>query len=135
MPINDSPRRTIINALAFTGGYLALTLALVWATPEYVGRELSMRLHGAMLGLLTLIYANAAPKTLTPLARVRDPIAEQAFRRFVGWTLSLGSAAYMLAWLTLPIEYAGEAALALLLSAAIVVAVRVVRCMRRSVIA
>ena len=50
-----------------------------------------------MLGLLVVVVcANAIPKSLTSLARLRgSPAAEQAARRFAGWSLVLGGLGYV----------------------------------------
>jgi hypothetical protein len=43
-----------------------------------------------------------------------DPAAEQAMRRFAGWTLTLGGGAYAMAWLVAPLDRANPIAAGLL---------------------
>lgn len=72
-----------------------------------VGDDLARRLWGVLLGAVVIVYANAAPKTLPPLARMRcDPAAEQALRRFTGWALVAGGLGYAAAWLFAPLQSA-----------------------------
>ena len=86
---------------------IAISSALAWLAPAYVSTELSHRLLGAMLGAVVVVYANAVPKALASYTRLRySPAAEQAARRFAGWSLVLGGIGYMLAWLLAPIEMA-----------------------------
>ena len=83
---------------------LGISGALAWATPAYVSDELARRLVAAMLGAVVVVYANAIPKTLTALARLRcSPEREQAARRFAGWSLVLGGVGYVLAALLAPL--------------------------------
>jgi len=77
---------------------------LAWATPAYISDELSRRLLAAMLGAIVVVYANAIPKSLTALARLRcSAEREQAARRFAGWSLVLGGLGYILAALFAPL--------------------------------
>ena len=82
-----------------------------------------------LLGSVVLVYANAIPKLLVGRARsASSTAADQAARRFAGWSIVLGALGYMLAWLLAPLAHAaliGGGLLALSLLAAIV------RCMRR----
>jgi predicted signal transduction protein with EAL and GGDEF domain len=88
--------------------------------------DLSHRLLGILIGVPALVYANAASKTVPPLTRMRcDPAAEQALRRFIAWTLSLGAAAYMTAWALVALPYASTIATTLLGSAVLLVIVRI----------
>ena len=84
-----------------------------------------MRTLATLLLLTAALTANAAPKTLSPLTRMRcDPAAEQSIRRFSSWTLVLGVVAYMLAWAIAPIAYAGTLATSLLGGATLLVLAR-----------
>jgi hypothetical protein len=83
---------------------LGASAALKWAAPAYLSIEWSQRLSGALLGLVVVFFANAIPKSLTAMARLRcSPQAEQAARRFAGWSLVLGGLGYMLAMLFAPL--------------------------------
>lgn len=122
--------KTTSLAWAFAGAafIVSASAALRWATPEHISPELAQRLTGVLLGLVVVVYANVIPKSLTPLARLRcAPAAEQAARRFAGWSLVLGGTGYIAAALAAPLasmHLIGGAILAVSLAAAIV------RCMR-----
>lgn len=97
----------ISRALLVAGLFLALSLALRLATPEYVDPGLARRLLGIMMGAIVVIYANAVPKTLTPLVALRcNPATEQSIRRFTGISLVLGGTGYALAWMLAPMDSA-----------------------------
>ena len=82
---------------------------------------------GVLLGAVVTIYANEAPKALTPLLRMRcDPVAEQAMRRFTGWSLALGGIGYAGAWLFAPIGSASTIAICLLGASMVLVVARFV---------
>jgi hypothetical protein len=120
-------RTPIKHALIIGGLFLAASAAIGFLAPEHISEELSRRLMGVMLGALVVYYANAAPRALTPLARLRcDPAAEQAFRRFFGWTLVLGGVAYMLAYIVAPLDVADVVATALLGAAMLVIVARMI---------
>ncbi|KQQ87886.1 hypothetical protein [Massilia sp. Leaf139] len=113
-----SLRRSLLAAAAILGGAAALR----WATPDLLSVEWAQRLTGALLGIVVVFYANVIPKSLTSLARLRSPQAEQAARRFAGWSLVLGGLGYMLAMLLAPLAWmhlAGGAVLAVALLAAV----------------
>jgi hypothetical protein len=62
------------------------------------------------MGAVVVICANAVPKVLTPLIQSRcDPIAHQAIRRFTGWSLVIGGAAWATARKHLPVTDVGAA--------------------------
>lgn len=115
----------IIRALVVAALILAASAALGLASPQYIGAELARRLWGAMLGAVVVVYANAAPKVLIPLTRLRcAPSSEQALRRFSGWAIVLGGLGYAAAWLLVPIESAGLVAMGLLGTALLLVIIR-----------
>jgi hypothetical protein len=116
------------RALAGAMFIIAASALLRWASPDYLSAEMARRLTGVLLGLVVLVYANAIPKSLVALARLRcSPAREQAARRFAGWSLVLGGLGYIAAALTAPlasIHLVGGSILAVALAAAIL------RCMR-----
>ena len=116
------------RALAGAAFIIAASLLLRWATPEYLSAEMARRLTGVLLGAIVVVYANAIPKSLVALARLRcSPAREQAARRFAGWSLVLGGIGYRAASLIAPLasmHLVGGAILAVALAAAIL------RCMR-----
>lgn len=128
---NPSPH-LIRHALIVAAVYIGLAATIKYLTPAYVSPELSHRLHNIMAGVLAVIYANAASKTLTPLSTMRcDPITEQAMRRFSAWTLTLGALGYTLAWLILPLESAHVVAVSLLAGSILIVGARYVTVITR----
>lgn len=122
------PRRALAGALAGAVSIVAASALLRWASPEYLDVDTARRLTGVLLGFVVVVYANAIPKSLVALARLRcSPEREQAARRFAGWSLVLGGVGYMAASLLAPLasmHLVGGAILAVALAAAIL------RCMR-----
>jgi hypothetical protein len=115
-------RAGIVQGLVIAGVMLSAAVGLKHLSPEYISPELTRRLLGILLGVPAVVYANAAPKALSPLTRMRcDPIAEQALRRFSGWTLLLGGVAYMVTWAIAPLEHADVVATSLLGAAVLLV--------------
>jgi hypothetical protein len=116
------------RALFAAAVILGASAALKWAAPEHLSPEWALRLSGALLGLVVVFYANVIPKSLISLSRLRgSPAAEQAARRFAGWSLVLGGLGYILAMLAAPLasmHLVGGAMLAAALAAA------VLRCLR-----
>ncbi|MGH7427467.1 MAG: hypothetical protein ACREMW_12125 [Gemmatimonadales bacterium] len=123
-PARASLRRDLLVAGVLIGGSAAVGLL----TPERLSFELAQRLFGILMGVFVVCYANAAPKTLRPLARLRDPVAEQALRRFTGWSITLGGAGYTLAWIFPPVDVARPLAPGLLGAALLLVLVRAALC-------
>ena len=120
-------RTPIKHALIVGGLFLAASAAIGFLAPDLLGETLSRRLMGVMFGALVVYYANAAPKALTPLARLRcSPAAEQALRRFVGWTLVLGGVGFMLAYIVAPLDLADVVATSLLGAAMVLVVARII---------
>lgn len=116
---------TISRSLITAALILVTSAALALASPTYVNADLAQRLFGVMLGAVVVLYANAIPKALIPLARMRcDPATEQSLRRFTGWALVLGGVGYAMAWLFAPMTSAWILAIALLGTALLVVLLR-----------
>ncbi len=113
------------HALLVAGALLSTPLMLRVLSPEFLSQEFARRTMGVLMGVVVVVYANAVPKALIPLARLRrNPIAEQALRRFTGWTLVLGGLAYMLIWAAAPLAYANALAASALGAALLLVVVR-----------
>ncbi len=111
--------RGLIIAAVILGAAALLKLM----SPEYISEELAHRLLGVLLGAAVMLFANAVPKALTPLASMRcNPATEQSLRRFTGWSLTLGGLIYAITWLLAPIEMAGTISL-VLLGAALLLAI------------
>lgn len=118
MNTNLSPAAQIRNALLAAALFLAIAIAIRQIGPDAPGAELAHRLWGVLLGGMVVVYANAAPKSLQPLASMRcNPAAEQSVRRFAGWSLTLGGLAYATAWVVAPLAKANAFATALLFGA------------------
>jgi len=116
------------RALFAAAMILGASAALKWATPDYLSPEWALRLTGALLGFVVVVYANVIPKSLTSLARLRgSPAAEQAARRFAGWSLVLGGLGYILAMLAAPLASMHLVGGAILAAA---LAVAMLRCLR-----
>ncbi len=117
---------TIRNAITLAGLMITVSLALAMAVrADWIGGDAMERMQGVMMGLIVMVFSNLAPKTLEPLASGCDPSRKQAIQRFSGWTLVLGGLGYSLAWLVLPIAYAGTVAMVVLASAVALVVARV----------
>ncbi len=117
--------RAIGSSLIIAGLFLQASIALKWLTPDPLSAEMAHRLMGVLMGALVVFYANDVPKSLTPLVRMRcDPAAEQALRRFAGWSLALGGAAFAAASLLAPFENANAIAVSALGSSVLLVIAR-----------
>jgi hypothetical protein len=115
----------VAHSLVVAALIMAASASLAWAAPEHISAELAQRLFGVMLSVVVVVYANAAPKALVPLARLRcDAATEQSLRRYTGRSIVLGGIGFGLAWVFAPIEFAGLLAAALLATAFVAVVVR-----------
>lgn len=118
------PYRAVLAAALIIG----ISAALAWLAPRYISTETSHRLLGALLGSVVVVYANAIPKLLVRRqGGAAHCAADQAARRFAGWSIVLGGIGYMLAWLLAPI---GSAALIGGSVLATCVLVALARCLR-----
>jgi hypothetical protein len=112
---NISPQQHILRALIIGALFLGAAAALRWLAPEHLSEEMARRISGVLGGAVAFYFANAAPKALTSLAAMRcDPAREQALRRFVGWSIAVGSLAYSVTWLVAPIDIAAPIAITML---------------------
>ena len=100
---------------------IAVATRLGWVDSWDTGARLSFVLSGVFL----MMSGNAIPKRLASLAGP-DPSRVQSFRRFAGWTWVLTGVAYSLAWLLLPMHYAGPAAMLAVTSGMLMIASRLV---------
>lgn len=123
-------RAYLLRCLVTAGALLLASYALSRASPAIISVDCAQRVLGVMMGALVVLYANSAPKILSPLSSLTAGCSaegEQALRRFTGWALVLGGLGYMGAWLFAPIAHAAVIALALLGLAFALVVVRVLR--------
>jgi hypothetical protein len=121
----------VVRALLVGLSFLGAAAALRFLTPDHIGAEAGSRLMGVLMGGLVVVYANAAPKSLTPLSRMRCNVAtEQALRRFTGWALTIGGLAYALIWVVAPLESANMLAMGALGTAFLLVLARMLEARR-----
>lgn len=121
-------RDSIWRALLVAGLLMGSTLAISLLSPGYLSPEFARRLTGVLMGAVVIYYANAVPKALVPLMKMRgDPVAEQALRRFAGWSLTLGGVGYAVAWAIAPIAHASTLSITLLATALLLAIARWVR--------
>lgn len=113
-PSSSKSRSRLARDIAIAGFLLAASALLAWLTPEVISRDVSGRTLGVLLGLLVMAYANEAPKALPRLDRIRNPVTEQARRRFAGWAITVGGIAYLITWLIAPVKYAAPISMTLL---------------------
>ena len=123
-----SARSQLVRSLLAGVLIIATAGALSWLAPVHISAELSQRLLGALLGAVVVFHANAIPKMLMARTRLRcTPAQDQAARRFAGWSMVLGGAGYMLAWLFAPLAMAALIGGALLAAALLIALARCLR--------
>jgi hypothetical protein len=123
--LSQASRKSIAHALIIAGVSLQATIVLKVLTPDPLSPEFSKRLLGVLMGAFIVFYASASAKTLRPLAEMRcDPRAEQATRRFVGWSVTLGGLAYAMTWMIAPLGSARGLAMSFLGASVLVVLIR-----------
>jgi hypothetical protein len=87
--------------------------------------DVAKRITMAMIGVYLMFTGNALPKSLIPLAGLRnDPIGAQIFRRFAGWTWTLTGLALAATWLLLTPARAGNVTLFIVPLGMLLIAVR-----------
>jgi hypothetical protein len=129
---SQTSHAALFRGLVVASGLLGITVVLKLLSPAHLGTDTARRILGVLMGAVVVIYANAVPKTLSPLLQLRcDPAVEQALRRFTGWSLVLGGAAYALAWAIAPLTYANILAAALLGTAVLLVVFRLALAIKR----
>ena len=115
----------IARGLIVAAMLLAGALLLQRLSPAYLDPDTARRMLGVLMGVVVVVYANAVPKALSPLLQMRcAPAAEQAMRRFTGWSLVLGGTGYAVAWAVAPLAYAWPLAVGLLGTAVLLVIIR-----------
>jgi hypothetical protein len=92
--------------------------------------DLGRRAMMAILGAFLMLTGNDIPKTLTPLAALRDAARVQAFQRSVGWTWVVTGMALAMIWLFLPVKLAESTTFLLVPSGMLLVGAQVVRLRR-----
>jgi hypothetical protein len=119
------------RALAGAGLILGSAALLRVLSPDTISVAAASRCLGAILGLAVVVYANDVPKALPPLSSLGgDAAIDQAVRRFVGWSLTLGGLGYMAASIAAPAAAATPLAMALLGVALMASVARVVMAIR-----
>jgi hypothetical protein len=126
-PESSQRSRDLVRGLSAAALLLAAAAAIKLLLPTVLGAGPAQRLVGVLLGAVVVVFANAVPKTLTALSKLHcDPASEQAMRRFVGWSLTLGGVGYLLSWLLAPLESANLTGGVLLGTAFLVAVARMV---------
>ncbi len=100
-------RRKIEQSIVLGATMLSLALIARLGWIDGLG-DFGERSRGFMAGALVVFLANSIPKQ----AGTRRALA---MRRAVGWAMVLGGLGYALAWLLLPLAYANEAAMFMVL--------------------
>jgi hypothetical protein len=90
--------------------------------------EFVSRSTGVIMGIYVAFLANSLPKTLIPLARLREPAFAQSLRRFIAATLVIGSLLFAVMWLFAPIGLALPLSLASLGSTFALVVAAILTC-------
>jgi hypothetical protein len=118
-------RAEIPRALLLAALLLVAVFAVKHLSPDYLSPDAARRVLAMLPGVPAIYYANAVPKYLRPILGPHcDAAAEQALRRFVGWTLMLGSLGYVAASAFAPWSIADDLAAGLLGAAVLVVLTR-----------
>lgn len=118
-------RTSLTQALIVAALLIGASALLALLSPEHISSDLARRTLGVLLGGITVWYANAVPKALSPLVQMRcDPAAEQSMRRFTGWSIAVGGMLFALAWAAAPMQIARMLSVSLLGTALLLVVVR-----------
>ena len=126
----DQITTAVVFAALMMGIPLALTLARSYGLVD--GSDLARRSTGVLIGLFLAMLGNVMPKNVPPLSSGCDGARQQAFHRLAGWTWVLCGLASAVAWLVLPIDLAGTAAVVLAATAMAVTIVHLVRLATRA---
>jgi len=115
----------ILRALLLAALLLVAVFAVKHLAPEHLSPDVARRILAVLPGVPAVYYANVVPKYLSPIGGAGcDAAAEQGRRRFVGWTLMLGSLGYVAASALAPWSIANGLAGGLLGAAVLVVLTR-----------
>lgn len=117
-------RHSITQSIAYAGLLLSVGLfeALGWGTASGESR---VRVSQFLAGAFVMVIGNAIPKRAIASQR------RAAMLRANGKAFVLGGLGYALAWLLLPLAYANEVALSIMLCAFAYVAYRILSCLTR----
>ena len=122
----------LLTSVAAGGFAIALALAIKLA--DALGAHdtaLLQRAFGVGMGGMLVLMGNAVPKVLAPMTEKRcAPSRTQALQRFTGWVFVLAGIGYAAAWIFLPRDRAGDAAIGIGVLAICLVALRVVWAVR-----
>ena len=120
----------VIFAALMMGIPLALTLARAIGYVDSF--DVARRSTGVLTSLFLVMIGNVMPKNLPPLSSGCDGARQQAFQRRAGWTWVLCGVVSALGWMTLPIDLAEVAAVALVVTAITVTIAHLVLLVRRA---
>jgi hypothetical protein len=123
-PKSIAKQRKLTLSIVFSGLLLSLAISARLGWLDGLG-EFGERTRGVFAGAFVVILSNAIPKQVSSARCV-------AMLRVAGWALVLGGLGYAMAWLLLPVVYANEAAVLVLLFALTYATVRILWLMRRN---
>lgn len=123
----DSPAQQelhkITQAIVLSAALLGMTATLALLSRLGVitdpGGELKARSAGMLMGVIVIAMGNGIPKQVSSARGL-------VVLRIAGWAFVLGGVGYALAWLALPLRYAGDVAIAALVAAMAYAALRIV---------
>jgi hypothetical protein len=120
-PASSAARRDVTLGIVFA--CLLLGVGLV-GRQGWIGEAFRLRSIGLFTGTFVILLANVIPKRTGSACSL-------AVRRAGAWALVLGGLGYSLAWLTLPLAYASDAAMSIMAFAMVYGLVRVVWIVRK----
>lgn len=112
-----SSRRNVTTSIVLAGALLSVALGakalehLGWAA----GSDIAARANGIMGGAVLVVLSNAIPKRMSSANAL-------AMLRTVGRAFVIGGLGYACAWLVLPLRFAGNVALVIVLASMVVAA-------------
>ena len=113
----------ITQAIVLSAALLGMTATLALLSRLGVitdlGGELKARSGGILMGIIVIAMGNGIPKQVSSARGL-------VVLRIAGWAFVLGGVGYALAWLALPLRYAGDVAIAALVAAMAYAALRIV---------
>ncbi len=109
-------RRKVTQAIVLGAVIMSLALLARLGWVDALG-DFGERSRGFMAGAVVVFLSNSIPKQAGSGRAL-------AMRRAIGWAMVLGGLGYSLAWLLLPLAYANDAAMYMMLPAVAYAAVR-----------